>query len=146
MRKGVKQYISEQDLPALIPSDESEMLGKNLENAMTKRCATTVLKMDLGPDANLSFSALWKALFVAYGGPYAVAAGLKVIQDFLAFLQPQLLKLLLRFISAYQDAHFAPGGGNGPTSLEGFTIAVVMFIAAIIQTICVHQVCHVRLS
>lgn len=38
MKKGVQQYITEQDLPALIPSDESENLGKDLEKAMAKRC------------------------------------------------------------------------------------------------------------
>jgi hypothetical protein len=38
MQKGVKQYISEQDLPALLPSDESENLGSDLEIAMAKQC------------------------------------------------------------------------------------------------------------
>ncbi|KXN89408.1 Metal resistance protein YCF1 [Leucoagaricus sp. SymC.cos] len=119
MKKGVKQYISEQDLPALLPSDESENLGKNLENAMMKHT-------------------LWKALFVAYGGPYAVAAGLKVIQDCLAFSQPQLLRLLLAFISQYQGARFSPDADR-PSSLEGFAIAAIMFVASIIQTICLNQ-------
>lgn len=36
MKKGVKQYITEQDLPALVPSDESQNLGKDLENSMAK--------------------------------------------------------------------------------------------------------------
>lgn len=36
MKKGVKQYITEQDLPALVPSDESKNLEKKLETAMAK--------------------------------------------------------------------------------------------------------------
>jgi len=34
MKKGARQYISEQDLPALLSEDESENLGNNLEKAM----------------------------------------------------------------------------------------------------------------
>jgi hypothetical protein len=83
-------------------------------------------------------SVLWKALFVAYGGPYVVAAGLKIIQDFLAFLQPQLLRLLLAFIARYQSTKSV--GDRRPSSLEGFSIAALMFFAATAQTICLNQV------
>jgi len=93
--------------------------------------------------AHYLFSTLWKALFVAYGRPYAIAAGLKIIQDFLAFLQPQLLRILLVYISAYQDSRF---GHNHPSDFQGFTIAVFMFVASIIQTVCLNQVCTVFLS
>jgi len=82
---------------------------------------------------------LWKALFIAYGGPYAVAAALKVLQDFLAFLQPQLLRLLLSYISVYQSTRLVPD--RKPSDLEGFALAFIMFIASVIQTICLNQVC-----
>lgn len=87
-------------------------------------------------------STLWKALFVAYGRPYAIAAGLKIIQDFLAFLQPQLLRVLLLYISAYQNSRF---GYNHPSDFQGFAIAVLMFVASIIQTVCLNQVCQIPL-
>ena len=83
-------------------------------------------------------SPLWRALFVAYGGPYAVAAVLKILQDLLAFLQPQLLRLLLNYISRYQSARFQPDGR--PSELEGFAIAIIMCIASVTQTICLNQV------
>jgi len=38
MKKGARQYVSEQDLPALLSEDESENLGNYLENAMEKQC------------------------------------------------------------------------------------------------------------
>ncbi|KAG6889968.1 hypothetical protein C0992_003448 [Termitomyces sp. T32_za158] len=119
MKKGASQYITETDLPSLQLHDESEKLGKDLKNALEKHT-------------------LWKALFVAYGGPYAVAAVLKVFQDCLAFLQPQLLRWLLSYISWYQSARF----GNivkGPSSLEGFAIAGIMFIASVAQTVALNQ-------
>lgn len=61
------------------------------------------------------------------------------MQDLLAFLQPQLLRLLLSYISRYQGARFSPIGDK-PSSLEGFAIAAIMFIASITQTICLNQV------
>ena len=83
-------------------------------------------------------SPLWRALFVAYGGPFAVAAGIKVIQDLLAFLQPQLLRWLLNYISRYQDTRFQ--SDERPSELQGFGIAIVMFMASVMQTICLNQV------
>lgn len=82
---------------------------------------------------------MWKALFIAYGRPYVGAAGLKVAQDCLAFLQPQLLRILLAYISAYQGARFGPVDGERPSELEGFAVAAVMFVASITQTICLNQ-------
>lgn len=95
-----------------------------------------------GISLNFPNSTLWKALFVAYGKPYAVAAGLKVVQDLLAFLQPQLLRWLLAYISWYQSARFAPVDGHDvPNKLEGFAIAGLMFVASVVQTITLNQVC-----
>ena len=65
------------------------------------------------------------------------ALGLKVIQDALAFLQPQLLRWLLSYISAYQSSRFSD---DGPIAIEGFAIATIMFVASIVQTIILHQV------
>ena len=86
----------------------------------------------------LPISSLWTALFVAYGGPYAFALGLKLVQDALAFLQPQLLRWLLSYISTYQSAKDADR--DPPTAVEGFAIAAIMFGASMIQTVILHQV------
>ncbi|KAF8631681.1 hypothetical protein AX15_002266 [Amanita polypyramis BW_CC] len=118
MRKGYAQFLTEDDLPPLKPTDESERLGHRLEKALEKHT-------------------LWKALFVAYGWPYSVAAMLKIIQDSLAFLQPQLLRWLLAYISRYQDARLDPLARS--SALEGFAIASTMFVAAVIQTITLNQ-------
>ncbi|CAK5273937.1 unnamed protein product [Mycena citricolor] len=114
MAKGATRPITEEDLPSLVPSDESEHLGNLLEGYLHKY-------------------GVWSSLFRAYGGPYVAAVVLKVIQDALAFLQPQLLRLLLAFISRYQDA------GPQPSAAEGFSICVLMFIASVVQTILLNQ-------
>ena len=71
-----------------------------------------------------------------------MAAILKIVQDCLVFLQPQLLRWLLAYISRYQEARFEPSCNEKcPTLLEGFAIAFVMFTAATIQSITLNQVC-----
>ncbi|KAF9525987.1 multidrug resistance-associated ABC transporter [Crepidotus variabilis] len=118
MKKGSTAVITEDDLPPLKTSDQSVNLGKDLGNAMSKH-------------------PLWSSLFIAYGGPYAAAAILKVLQDVLAFAQPQLLRWLLSYISLYQEARFSPD--VRPSQVEGFMIAGLMFVTSIIQTICLNQ-------
>jgi ATP-binding cassette subfamily C (CFTR/MRP) protein 1 len=86
-----------------------------------------------------AFSPLWRALLIAYGGPYAIAAGLNVVQDLLTFLQPQLLRWLLSYISNYQDTQ----SEERPSKLQGFAIAILMFIVSVTQTICLNQVSEV---
>ncbi|KAG6852658.1 hypothetical protein C0991_010112 [Blastosporella zonata] len=130
MKKGTSQFITESDLPSLQAHDESETLGKDLQKALAKQQV---------PSPNT----LWKALFVSYGGPYAVAAILKVFQDCLAFLQPQLLRWLLAYISWYQSARFG-NSTDGPSGLQGFLIAGLMFIASVAQTVALNQVMRVR--
>ncbi|KAG1791532.1 P-loop containing nucleoside triphosphate hydrolase protein [Suillus plorans] len=110
MQKGSKEFITENDLPALLPRDESENLGNDLENALEKH------------------SSVWLALFLSYGGPYAGAAALKILQDILAFLQPQLLRWLLAYISNYQSTKGASNLLVGPSPLEGYVVAIIIFV------------------
>lgn len=140
MKKGAKKFITEEDLPSLVPSDESGNLGKALREAMKKRYVSLRV-CEMCAYLLLSSKSLTISLLAAYGGPYAVAGLLKIVQDCLAFLQPQLLRWLLAYISDYQRAR--PDGlaqPGAPSPFEGFTIAVIMFIASIAQTVILHQV------
>ncbi|TFK51703.1 multidrug resistance-associated ABC transporter [Heliocybe sulcata] len=122
MKKGASQYITEKDLPPLLPQDRSTKLGDDLQKAMEKH------------------KSLWVSLFVAYGGPYGLAATLKIIQDCLAFLQPQLLRWLLVYIAAYQRKRvFAIDNPNNLPKIEGFAIALIMFVAAMAQSVILQQ-------
>ncbi|KAJ7634168.1 P-loop containing nucleoside triphosphate hydrolase protein [Mycena polygramma] len=116
MAKGAKTFLNEDDLPSLVPSDESENLGNRLQQYLVK-------------------NGVWKSLFLAYGGPFTMAIFLKLIQDCLAFVQPQLLRLLLAYISRYQGSRYH----DKPNPLEGFSIAIIMFIASVIQTVLLNQ-------
>ncbi|KAG2112527.1 P-loop containing nucleoside triphosphate hydrolase protein [Suillus clintonianus] len=121
MKKGSKEIITENDLPALLPRDESENLGNDLQSALDKH------------------SSFWVALFLSYGGPYMGAAFLKLLQDGLAFLQPQLLRWLLAYISNYQSTKGTANVLVGPSPLEGYAVAIIMFVASMSQTVVLHQ-------
>jgi hypothetical protein len=82
---------------------------------------------------------LYLGLAVAYGKPFAFALFLKLVQDCLSFLQPQFLRWLLSFITDYQDAREGLLGKR-PTPLIGFSYALLMFFASVLQTIILHQV------
>ncbi|KAG8218181.1 multidrug resistance-associated protein 1 [Butyriboletus roseoflavus] len=120
LRKGARVLITEHDLPLLVPHDESANLGCNLQCAIEKH------------------SALYTALFVAYGGPYLGAGLLKLLQDSLAFAQPILLRILLSHISGYQDNKHAEFMAS-TTPLLGYTVAILMFAVSVAQTILLHQ-------
>jgi hypothetical protein len=80
-------------------------------------------------------------MFVSYGRPFVFAACLKILQDCLAFLQPQLLRLFLSFISRYQSIRLHGVGDQlAPSPFEGLSIAALMFFAAVVQSIILHQV------
>ncbi|KAG1838637.1 P-loop containing nucleoside triphosphate hydrolase protein [Suillus subalutaceus] len=121
MQKGSKEFITENDLPALLPRDESENLGNDLQSALDKH------------------SSVWLALFLSYGGPYMGAAFLKLLQDSLAFLQPQLLRWLLAYISNYQSTKGAANILVGPSPLEGYIVAIIMFVTSMAQSVVLHQ-------
>ena len=78
----------------------------------------------------------WRTLFASYGRPFVIAAGFKVVQDILAFVQPQLLRMLLAFV---QNWEWAPTEALRGTPLRGFVIAALLFLTAAIQTLSLHQ-------
>ncbi|KAF7360533.1 hypothetical protein MVEN_00784300 [Mycena venus] len=109
--------LTEDDLPSLLESDESEKLGKKLEPYLTKH-------------------GVLSSLFLAYGGPFFTAIFIKLASDSLNFLQPQLLRWFLSYTSRYQKSR---QDGSAPAPTEGFIIAIIMFAAAGIQTIILNQ-------
>jgi hypothetical protein len=75
------------------------------------------------------------ALFRSFGGTFSFAAVFKAAQDVLAFVSPQLLKYLIRFTSNENQNHDQP-------KWHGYALATGLLVAAIIQSICLHQYFH----
>jgi len=75
---------------------------------------------------------LWIAMGKAFGAPYALGAAFKVVQDMLAFVQPQLLRILIAFVASYKTDTPQP-------AIKGLSIAALMFLTSVVQTISLHQ-------
>ncbi|OTB06833.1 hypothetical protein M426DRAFT_318543 [Hypoxylon sp. CI-4A] len=121
MRDGYKEYLTEEDLWGLSPSDKTSTTGDRFERAWQYQ-----LKHKKKPS-------LWLALFYAYGGPYSMATIFKALNDMAAFSQPQLLRYLISFVDSY-------GEGKVPQPpIKGAAIAIAMFFVACLQTSMIHQ-------
>ncbi|KAH8929537.1 hypothetical protein BT69DRAFT_1292537 [Atractiella rhizophila] len=119
MKLGTSKFLEETDLWALPKQDRSNALAERLryywEKQMLKKKPSLVI-----------------ALCRAYGWDFLVAAGLKFVQDMLAFAQPQLLRKLLAFVATWNTENPAP-------AKDGYTIAIIMFAFAVTQTIFINQ-------
>ena len=75
---------------------------------------------------------LWIAMFRAFGGPYVLAGVIKTGSDVLAFVQPQLLRLLINWVDSQRSSEPQP-------VIRGVAIALCMSAVSITQTICLHR-------
>lgn len=121
MKFGYSNYLTEDDLWALQKTDTSRATGEAFQRAWEYE-----LEHRKKPS-------MWLALFHAYGGPYALAAIFKLLNDVSQFLQPQLLRLLISFVGSYD------GVREPQPVIKGAAIALAMFAIAVFQTGMLHQ-------
>jgi ATP-binding cassette subfamily C (CFTR/MRP) protein 1 len=120
MKYGYKHYLTQDDLWNLRCRDTTKVTGSQLQEAW-----------DL--ELEKKNPSLWIAMFRAFGGPYFRGALIKTISDTLAFVQPQLLRLLINFVDSYRR-------GNQPQpAIRGVAIALAMFATSVLQTAALHQ-------
>lgn len=119
MKYGYKQYLTEDDLWNLRAQDTSRVTGEAFERAW---------RVEL----ERKHPSLWLALFRAFGGPYFQGGIFKIGSDVLAFVQPQLLRLLIMFIDSYRTNEPQP-------VIRGAAVALAMFAVSVGQTVCLHQ-------
>lgn len=120
MKKGFYQYLSEIDLPFLPKALKSENTSAAFYHYWN----------------NQSSPSLVMALSKAFGAPFLLGGVFKALQDLLAFVQPQLLRLLIRFVNDYSQS--VKEGEPLPLT-RGLMIAGAMFIVSVTQTACLHQ-------
>ncbi|XP_037664364.1 canalicular multispecific organic anion transporter 2 isoform X2 [Choloepus didactylus] len=136
---GYRRPLKEEDLWTLNEEDRSQQVIQRLLEAWRKqqrnKAAAAFEKKDSsegevllgGRSRPKEPSFLW-ALSVTFGPSILISACYKLIQDLLAFVNPQLLSILIRFISTPE----AP-------SWWGFLVAALMFTCSVIQTLALHQ-------
>ncbi|RCH98429.1 ATP-binding cassette, sub-C (CFTR MRP), member 9, partial [Rhizopus stolonifer] len=119
MRLGYQKPLSMEDLWNLKSDDQSAFVSaqfqQNWQKELTKKKPS-----------------LLKALVKTLGGPFALAALFKALQDALQFTQPWLLKKLMGWVTSYNSDVPEP-------AYLGIVIAVSMFLTAIAQTMFLHQ-------
>jgi len=119
MKYGYREFLTQDDLWDLRRRDTTKETGK----AMSEAWAI---------DLDKKSPSLWIAMFRGFGGPYFRAALIKIVSDTLAFIQPQLLRLLISWV----DSHRRP---NPQPLIRGVAIAAAMFAVSLSHTACLHQ-------
>ncbi|EEQ34194.1 ATP-binding cassette glutathione S-conjugate transporter ycf1 [Microsporum canis] len=120
MKQGYKNFLTQDDLWNLRDRDTTRVTGEVLQSAWEDE-----LKNKKKPS-------LWMALFRAFSAPYFRGALIKCLSDILAFVQPQLLRLLISFVDSYRTESPQP-------AIRGVAISLAMFIVSVVQTTCLHQ-------
>ncbi|OCF43197.1 metal resistance protein ycf1 [Kwoniella heveanensis CBS 569] len=122
---GTRKFLGEEDMWALPASDSAEALSNKLAGTWQQE----VNKVKAGQKKKAS---LTLAILRAFGTPYIIAGVFKSVYDILNFLQPQLLRLLLSFVSSY-------GTDQPMPPIAGFAISILMFLSANVATAILHQ-------
>ncbi|KAF9145057.1 hypothetical protein BGX30_010456 [Mortierella sp. GBA39] len=122
MRKGYAKPLTMGDLWGLRKEDQSKNVSNTFASAWEK-------------ELKKKHPSLLRALATAFGKPFYIAGVWKMANDILGFMQPVLLREMLRFVMSYKT--------DDPQPLyRGYTIAVLMFICSLSQTTVLHQYFH----
>ncbi|KAG9514802.1 ATP-binding cassette glutathione S-conjugate transporter, partial [Aureobasidium melanogenum] len=119
MKYGYKNFLTQ---------DELWNLRKRDTTAATTQAFNDAWEQELEKKK----PSLWIALARGFGGPYVRGAMIKTISDVLAFVQPQLLRLLISFVDSYRT-------DNPQPPIRGAAIALSMFAVSVSQTLALHQ-------
>jgi hypothetical protein len=119
MKRGTDHALTEDDLWEMPKQDQAE----GLTNRLAERWNRQLEKKS---------PSLTIAVMQAFGGPFFLATFFKLVQDTLAFVQPQLLKRLLGFVNSYST-------DKPEEPFHGSVIAVGMLAVAVTQTAFLHQ-------
>ncbi|KAK0862145.1 ATP-binding cassette glutathione S-conjugate transporter ycf1 [Friedmanniomyces endolithicus] len=120
MRYGYKEFLTQDDL-------------WNLRKRDTTHSTSGVFEEMWNDELEKKKPSLWIALFRSFGGPYFRGAVIKTFSDCLAFVQPQLLRLLISFVDSYRS------GMTPQPPIKGAAIALAMFAVSVGQTAFLHQ-------
>ncbi|CAO3569188.1 unnamed protein product [Mortierella alpina] len=122
MRKGYANPLTMDDLWVLRNEDQSKNVSITFEKAWERE-----LKKES--------PSLVSALTSAFGRPFYIAGLWKAVNDILGFVQPVLLREMLRFVMSYKT-------DNPQPLYRGYTIACLMLACSVSQTTVLHQYFH----
>ncbi|KAG0263291.1 hypothetical protein BG011_009020 [Mortierella polycephala] len=135
MRKGYAKPLTMDDLWGLRREDRSKNVSSNFAAAWKWELKKTRQVRKTDTDGAYYAPSLVKALASAFGRPFYVAGVWKAANDILGFVQPVLLREMLRFVMSYK--------AESPQPLyRGYTIACLMLLCSLAQTTVLHQYFH----
>lgn len=133
MSLGSKKFLTEADMWALPHGEDAERLSDAFQRNWADLSAKVVAQgRDLEESGRMRF---WRTILRSFGTPFLIAAGYKLVQDSLAFVQPQILRRLLSFVDQWELSTEKDRG----TPLRGFVLVLLLFITSMIQTMSLHQ-------
>ncbi|TQS36417.1 hypothetical protein Golomagni_03139 [Golovinomyces magnicellulatus] len=132
MRAGYSKYLTEDDLWNLEKRNTTKATGDSFGKAWDAELEKSEFRKAHQKGKKPS---LWMAVIKAFYGPYFRGSLFKIMSDTLAFVQPQLLRLIIAFVKSYKK------GNPGPPQpiAHGLLISFAMFAASFFQTIALHQ-------
>eukprot|EP00039_Didymoeca_costata_P001605 m.53694 g.53694 ORF g.53694 m.53694 type:complete len:1509 (-) comp10879_c0_seq1:1965-6491(-) len=119
---GYKKPLEDEDLFALNEEDQAPPVRKKFQAAWQEQLQK-------------KNPSLVRAFRKAFGVTMYAAGFFKLVQDILAFVQPQILKAIIRFVTDQQTDKEEP-------QWHGFAYAGAMFATAFVQSIFLHQYFH----
>nr|XP_021201313.2 multidrug resistance-associated protein 1 isoform X4 [Helicoverpa armigera] len=132
---GFRRSLTEEDLWALNPQDsstevvpkfdkfwEKSLRKREISNATKATYRKTSASVNFKPESEKKPASILPALCLAFGGQFLFGSMLKLFNDVLMFLSPQLLKLLIGFVQ-----------GKEPI-WKGYVYAVALLACATVQT------------
>uniref|UniRef100_A0A674BHR1 Canalicular multispecific organic anion transporter 2-like n=1 Tax=Salmo trutta TaxID=8032 RepID=A0A674BHR1_SALTR len=139
--KGYKNPLEAKDLWSLNKRDSSEVVvpkllreweveqAKVLSSTLTyqSRCPEEV-EVLLSKQKDPKKPSFLRSLIKAFGPYFLIGSAFKLLQDLITFVNPQLLKLLISFTKQ-----------KGAPTWWGYALAFLMFFAAFLQTLILHQ-------
>uniref|UniRef100_A0A8U7P8D9 Multidrug resistance-associated protein 1 n=1 Tax=Corvus moneduloides TaxID=1196302 RepID=A0A8U7P8D9_CORMO len=122
MIQGYRSPLEAKDLWSLNKEDKSEEIVPGLARNWAKEWSKT----------KSSEASLFKVLYKTFGPYFLMSFLFKAAHDLLMFSGPEILKLLLNFVS-----------NKAAPNWQGYFYTVLLFVCACLQTLILHQYFHI---
>uniref|UniRef100_A0AAZ3SXA1 ATP-binding cassette, sub-family C (CFTR/MRP), member 3 n=1 Tax=Oncorhynchus tshawytscha TaxID=74940 RepID=A0AAZ3SXA1_ONCTS len=136
--KGYKNPLEAKDLWSLNKRDSSEVVVPKLlreweveqakSNHVGGESSPEEVEVLLSKQKDPQKPSFLRSLIKAFGPYFLIGSAFKLLQDLITFVNPQLLKLLISFTKQ-----------KGAPTWWGYALAFLMFFAAFLQTLILHQ-------